>query len=166
MTAAEPKQSRPQTSYLDQDAPAPLPWRWAQERLARARNYWLATTRGDGHPRARPVWGVWLDGALYFDSGSSVAILEREPRIELHLESGDEVVILSGIAEKVADETERQRFLEAFNPKYRWNWAPPAPPALYVLRPAKALGWLSDPTGEDWGNIFGATATRWTFGDD
>lgn len=166
MAPAKPERSRPNTFYLDQDVPAPLPWRWAEERLARARNYWLVTTRADGSPRARPVWGVWLDDALWFDSGSSVPILQRDPRIEFHLESGDEVVILSGVAQPVTDEQERSRFLDVFNPKYRWNWAPPAPPALYVLRPAKAIAWLSDPSGEDWGAIFGATATRWTFHGD
>jgi hypothetical protein len=155
---SEPTRSRPKTFYLDQDIPAPLPWRWAEERLTRARNYWLVATLSDGRPRARPVWGIWLERAFWFDSGSSVAILARDPRIEIHLESGDEVVILSG-----TDQAERARFLDAYNPKYRWNWEPPAPPALYVLRPEKALGWVSDPSGEDWGAIFGATATRWTF---
>lgn len=166
MTTDRPAVSRPKTFYLDQDLPAPLPWRWASERLARARNYWLVSTRPDGRPRSRPVWGVWLDGALYFDSGSSAGILANDPRIEVHLESGDEVVILEGVAEPVTDEDLRARFLEVFNPKYRWNWAPPAPPSLFVLRLRKALGWLSDPSGEDWGAIFGATATRWTFDEE
>lgn len=160
----EPARSRPKTDYLDQDVPAPLPWRWAAERLTRARNYWLVTTRPDGRPRSRPVWGVWLDGTFYFDSGSSVQILAANPNVEVHLESGDEVVILEGTVEPVADPDARARFLEVFNPKYRWNWEPPAPPALYALRPRKALGWVSDPSGEDWGAIFGATGTRWTFG--
>lgn len=42
-----------------------LPWSHAQQRLEEARNYWLATVRPDGHPHVTPVWGVWLDGALY-----------------------------------------------------------------------------------------------------
>src|SRR5260370_21448742 len=43
---------------------AKLPWEWATERLGRARNYWIATTRPNVQPHSRPVWGVWLDQAF------------------------------------------------------------------------------------------------------
>ena len=35
----------------------PLDWSHAEQRLKRARNYWIATTRPDGTPHAVPVWG-------------------------------------------------------------------------------------------------------------
>ena len=38
-----------------------LPWSWAAECLAGARNYWLCTARVDGRPHAMPVWAVWLE---------------------------------------------------------------------------------------------------------
>lgn len=48
-----------------------LPWSWATERLVAARNYWIATTRANGRPHCRPVWGVWFEGVgLYFSTGS------------------------------------------------------------------------------------------------
>lgn len=47
-----------------------LPWRWAEERLAAAHNYWLTTVCPDGRPHAMPVWGVWLEGALAFSTGA------------------------------------------------------------------------------------------------
>ncbi len=34
-----------------------LDWSHAEERLKRARNYWIATTRPYGTPHAVPVWG-------------------------------------------------------------------------------------------------------------
>ena len=43
-----------------------LPWNWVTERLERSRNYWIATTRPDGRPHVMPVWGVWMEDALYF----------------------------------------------------------------------------------------------------
>ena len=39
-----------------------LPWSFALERLEKARNYWVATTRPDGRPHTVPVWGVLVDG--------------------------------------------------------------------------------------------------------
>jgi hypothetical protein len=41
-----------------------LPWTWAVERLAAA----MGTTRPDDRPHAKPVWGIWLDDALYLET--------------------------------------------------------------------------------------------------
>ena len=60
-----------------------LPWAWAQERLRASANYWLATTWPDGRPHVMPVWGVWLDGALWWSSGlrsRKARNLARDPR--------------------------------------------------------------------------------------
>ena len=46
-----------------------LPWGFAEERMAVAQNYWIATVRPDGRPHLTPVWGVWVDGVFYFGSG-------------------------------------------------------------------------------------------------
>jgi hypothetical protein len=45
------------------------------------------------------VWGVWAEGAFYFGTNSSSVEgrnLARDPGAVIHLESGDEVVILRG----------------------------------------------------------------------
>src|SRR5437879_1333607 len=81
-----------------------LPWEWTTERIKRSHNYWICTTRPDGRPHAVPVWGVWVEDALYFstDPNSRKAKnLAASPAISVHLESGDEVVILEGQAEIV-----------------------------------------------------------------
>ena len=59
---SDPEVSQPRMfcSYMGS---AELPWAWATERLNRARNYWIATTRSDGRPHSRPVWGIWLNKA-------------------------------------------------------------------------------------------------------
>ena len=44
--------------------PVLLPWSWALDRLSQARNYWIATTRADGRPHSRPVWGVLVDNRM------------------------------------------------------------------------------------------------------
>jgi nitroimidazol reductase NimA-like FMN-containing flavoprotein (pyridoxamine 5'-phosphate oxidase superfamily) len=47
-----------------------LPWSWAQERLHRSHDFWLATVSQDGVPHLMPVWAVWLDGQLWFSSAN------------------------------------------------------------------------------------------------
>jgi len=82
-----------------------LPWAWAVERLQQARNYWFSTTRPDGRPHAMPAWAVWLDDTLYFE-GSPLTRRARNlagnPSVVVHLESGDEVVILEGVGREAS----------------------------------------------------------------
>jgi hypothetical protein len=62
----KPTASRPRfPGYGIAEEPAGMvSWRWAIERLADSRNYWISTTRRDGRPHAMPVWGVVADGTL------------------------------------------------------------------------------------------------------
>jgi nitroimidazol reductase NimA-like FMN-containing flavoprotein (pyridoxamine 5'-phosphate oxidase superfamily) len=136
-----------------------LPWDWAVERLAAARNYWVATTRPDGRPHAMPVWGIWLDGAFFFGSGRKSAKsrnLAANPAIVVHLESGDETVILEGLAERVLDDAVERRVDEAYGPKY--DFTPDSSgesDPWFVMRPRRAYAWLErDYTG---------TATQFDF---
>lgn len=76
-----------------------LPWSWAEERLTAARNYWICSAGDDGRPHAMPVWGLWLEGGLLFGTARTSRKgrnLRRNPAVVVHLESGDEVVILEG----------------------------------------------------------------------
>lgn len=76
-----------------------LPWSHAEERLAKSRNYWICKARHDGRPHSIPVWGLWLEGALYFGTARAsrkAGNLAHKPAVSVHLESGDDVVILEG----------------------------------------------------------------------
>jgi Pyridoxamine 5'-phosphate oxidase len=131
-----------------------LPWSHATERLERAKNYWIGTAGADGRPHAVPVWAVWLDEALYFGVGPrSARNLEANPRVTVHLESGDDVVILEGEVEAFADPGGAifPRLADAMAAKYDYR---PDEPSGYVLRPRTAYAWSSFP----------ADATRWRFG--
>ena len=160
----DPEVSQPRMfgSYMGS---AKLPWTWATERLTRARNYWIATTRPDGKPHSRPVWGVWLDDAFYFSTGSLAAQnLAANPAITVHLESGSEVVIIEGAAEVVGDAGLVERVVSLYNQKYNWDMDPnDLPGPFYAVRPRVAFGWLSDESGLDRGSAFHGTATRWRF---
>ena len=66
-------------------------------RLRAATIYWIATTRPDGRPHSMPVWGVWVDGALWFGTyGQKVRNLAHEPYAVAHAESGEDVAIIKG----------------------------------------------------------------------
>lgn len=72
-----------------------LPWSWALERLTMARHYWIATTRENGRPHTRPVWGIVIDGSVFFSTGSLAAVnLAASPEVSVHTESATELVIL------------------------------------------------------------------------
>jgi hypothetical protein len=142
----------------------PIPWPWAEKRLREAHNYWIASTTASGHPHSRPVWGVWLEDGLFFDTGSRIGThLVQRPNVTAHLESGDEVVIIEGIARQVNHEPEAvARFIAAYNAKYAIQLNAP-PGALFHVSPRLAFGWVSDPDGWDGGAIYGSTGTRWEF---
>ena len=87
----------------------PLSWPEVAARLAAARNYWLSTTTPSGAPHAAPVWGVVTGGTLYLYSERSTVKarnLAADPRVVVHLESGDDVVIVRGTAEDAGSPAE------------------------------------------------------------
>jgi hypothetical protein len=137
-----------------------LPWSFVQERLASARNYWIVTTRPDGRPHVAPVWGLWLDEAFYFstDRASRKARnLAASPALVVHLESGDEVVILEGTAQQVDDAALRARFVDAYDAKYQIRPDVGAAAPVYGLRPQVVQAWRE----QDFVN----SATRWRLAD-
>ena len=63
----EPQRSRPaiHPSYgIPTDESGMLSWSWVTERLENEPLVWMATTRPDGRPHAKPVWGVYVDETL------------------------------------------------------------------------------------------------------
>ena len=163
-TSGEPIADRPRM-YGGHLEPARLPWKWAVARLTEARNYWIATTRPNGQPHCRPVWGVWLENVLYFSTGSlAVQNLTTNPAITIHLESGNEVVILEGLADLPRERLLLEQVGRLYSEKYGWQVEMTNDPEpFYAVRPQVAFGWLSDPAGLDSGSAFHGTATRWRF---
>jgi hypothetical protein len=162
----EPVASRPRM-FGGEPEPVLLPWAWAVERLTAARHYWITTTRGDGRPHSRPVWGVWIEGRVCFSTGSIAARnLGRSPEISVHVEDDrGEAVVVEGTAAPVDDPALLDRVLAAYNPKYRAALAADSLPGpFYAVTPRVVFGWVSDPSGADGGAAFHGTATRWAFG--
>ncbi len=144
-----------------------LPWSYVDERMSAARNYWIVTASTDGRPAATPVWGAWVDEKLYFDGspetrrGRNIA---QNPRVVVHLESGDQVVILEGQAQILQSAPERslaERVAAVYREKYaEAGYSPEATQwdqgGLMVFEPRMAMGWTKFP--ED--------VTRWKIEED
>jgi nitroimidazol reductase NimA-like FMN-containing flavoprotein (pyridoxamine 5'-phosphate oxidase superfamily) len=164
-TLVEPERSRPvmPDGYgVPESDEGMLEWWWAVERLEKARNYWFSTTRLDGRPHAMPAWAAWLDGVLYFDGSPQTRRgrnLATNPAIVVHLESGDEVVILEGEAHPTGkpDRALAERLAAALAAKYGPTYEPTPDTwdagGLWALRPKVAFGWSEFPTN----------VTRWRF---
>ena len=106
-----------------------------------------------------PVWGLWLDGTVWFSSDPMSVKgrnLAARPEVVIHLESGDEVCVLEGTAERVRDAEPLQRFDDVYFEKYDVRPSSMGDAAgVYVVRPTVALVWTE--------KEFGTSATRFTF---
>lgn len=90
-------------------------------RLASARNYWLGTTTPGGAPHPAPVWGVVVGERFYVYSERSTAKarnLAHDPRIVLHLESAEHVVIVHGRLIDVGRPIAAPEVVDALSVKY------------------------------------------------
>jgi hypothetical protein len=132
-----------------------LPWERVEGWLVASRNYWICTTRPDGRPHAKPVWGVWLDEAVMWGTSPesvSARNLAANPAVCVHLESGDEAAILEGEFALEEDPGLIGRFIAAYKDKYDHQLDVPA---AFALRPRTCLSWLEAD--------YPTTATRWVF---
>ena len=88
-------------------------------RLRAAMTYWIATTRPDGRPHSMPVWGVWVDGALWFGTGGQkIRNLAHQPWAVAHLESGEDVAIVEGPVERLPFDEAPSAVAAAYGAKY------------------------------------------------
>lgn len=161
-----PERSRPviDASYgVATDAESMLPWSWAVERLSRATMYWIATARPNALPHLKPIWGVWVQEQLYLETGPVSRAgrnLARNPAVAVHVQEGEDVVILEGVMMEapIPPPGLAAAIAEAFGAKYGSRGYQPSPDqylqsgsGLYLVRPRLVFAW-SD---------FVVDATRW-----
>jgi nitroimidazol reductase NimA-like FMN-containing flavoprotein (pyridoxamine 5'-phosphate oxidase superfamily) len=165
-----PRASRPviEGYGIPEDEGGLLTWSAIEDKLVAARIYWVATATDDGRPHVMPIWGLWIDGALYFGTGPKTRTarnLAANPRTAVHLDSGpggDEAVILEGSIEVLRnpDPALSQTLDDGSAAKYDWrpsqDQTEPVGEGSYVFRPRLAFAWTSFPKD----------ATRWTFTQD
>ncbi|WP_435154748.1 pyridoxamine 5'-phosphate oxidase family protein [Haladaptatus sp. DFWS20] len=153
----EPRRTRPTTeeSYgIPDHETGLLPWEFVRKKMADDETYWVTTTLPDGRPHARPVWGVWVDDTFYCGGGKStrwVRNLAVSPEIVVHRESGTEVVIIEGRADRIEESEPElvERLDAAYEGKYGIQHGTP----FFEVRPETVLAWSDYPDD----------ATRWQF---
>ena len=124
------------------------PWSDVEARLRGAANYWITTVGPDARPHARPIDGVWVDGALCFGGSPDarwVRNLLANPAISVHLPSEAEAIIVEGTAELITDPAHplaapSMAASKAKYPQYVSGAAGPFRP-FWALRPATAYAW-------------------------
>lgn len=127
--------------------------------IGAARSWWVCTSRPSSRPHAVPVWGVVVDDHMLFCSDpTSVKTrnLDDNPHVTVHLESGDDVVIVEGVVHNVAPNDLPADFVANYESKYAFAPDPHAPSfTTHEVRPTKILAWDEAD--------FAATAARWLF---
>ena len=154
---SDPSADRPHVpGYgIPTDLKGTLDWSFVEERMKSSRNYWIGTTGPAGKPHVVPVWGVWLDGKLCCGGGPDTRWsrnLASDPRVVIHLESGDEAVIMEGTVEDrvtSADDPRLTTVDDAYEVKYKMRHGP----SIWVLRPHVVFAWTEFPK----------TTSRWRF---
>jgi hypothetical protein len=139
-----------------------LPWAEAERRLTESHDFWCATVRPDGRPHVMPVWGVWLDGGLWFSSGMrsrKARNLAVEPRCTLTTDDARNPVVVDGVAGQVIDRAGIEAFVGAVNGKYGGgvsvDFLDRAVNGTFAVRPE----WVFAISEDD----FSGSPTRWTF---
>ena len=139
------------TSYVD--------WSWVAAQLTESKNYWMCSSRPDGRPHAIPRWAVFVDEKVYYDGSPETRHARNtkaNPNISVHLESGDQVIILEGTVAPAGKPEAglALRLVEAYRKKYASQGYSPEPDqwdegGLYVFTPRQCIACTTfnvDPT--------------------
>jgi len=137
-----------------------LPWSWAVERLITSPQYWVAAVDGAGRPHVMPVWGVWIDGAVWFSSGPRsrrARSLDVRPACSVATADPHQPVVLEGDAERVTDGGAVAAFAQRANAKYDADYTVDfyRENATFRVAPRRVIA-LDDAD-------FAGSPTRWTF---
>ena len=139
-------------------------WTDVAGRLSVARNYWLGSTTASGAPHAAPVWGAVTGETLYLYSERGTVKarnLAADPRLVIHLENAEDVLIVRGVAEDLGTPAMVPTVVAALAAKYTrpedQQYLPDRDPdfdVVYALRPQSALAWRLDD--------YAASQRRWS----
>ena len=157
-----PKPERPDIPvtyrFTDSTPHIPPTWDSITERMRISRNYWICSVSPDGFPHALPVWGVWFDDHIYFvtkRASKKARNLLRNPKVAIHLESGDDVVSFHGVVVEVDDPERLTQIAVVYATKYNGDEIYPDIEVVFELLPHLAFTWLE--------SNYHQTATRWRF---
>lgn len=132
----------------------PLDWAEVALRLHAERTVWLGTVGQNGSPHAAPVWISACEGDVYvFTSSASAKArnVRRNPQSVIHLEDGEDVLIVNGRLEFIGDPLDFPDVVAVFADKYQSpgdaEFLPgvdPSADVLFRLVPERVMCWSLD----------------------
>ncbi|WP_157683339.1 pyridoxamine 5'-phosphate oxidase family protein [Microlunatus soli] len=136
--------------YNDSGRQESLEWAVVRQRLEQSKHFWFSTADADGAPHARPIWASWVDNTVYADGGVEVTRWGRDllanPRVQVHLESATEVVIVDGVFSRQTDLTPEafRRVQASYLSRYA-DYQPEAADGMFMIKPRTVLAWQQFP---------------------
>ena len=119
-----------------------------QDRLATARNIWLATVRAGGAPHLIPIWFIAHGGQIYICTAPDtvkVRNLRKNPRVSLALEDGSVPVIFEGAATVMDNTAPPREVIAMFKLKYGWDILLSEPNYVIIeITTTKTLSWQAE----------------------
>jgi hypothetical protein len=134
-----------------------LPWKWAEDRLRKTRQYWIATTRPDGSPHVMVVWGLWHANEFWFSTGGNsrkAKNLALNPHCVICSDDSAQAVIVEGTVERFDDPSRLEPVFGGYQKKYKMDVRGMGEP-MFRVKPRTAFGLVE--------KKFPQTATRWIF---
>jgi hypothetical protein len=134
-----------------------LTWAWAEERLLASHNYYLTTVRPDRTPHVMPLWGIWVDGRLYFSTGAKsvkARNLAANTACVICTDNVAEAVVVEGTASPIGDAARLKIISPHYARKYKSFTLDPKMGPIFEVRPKVVFG-LSEKNFK--------AMTRWTF---
>lgn len=147
-------------SFSQPGATAP-PWIDVAQVLTVSEMFWVSTVRSDGRPHVTPLPAIWLDGTLYFCTGSheqKSANLRTNPNCVLTTGSSDMRsgldVVVEGTAVRMTDVPRLHELAAIWKSKLDWDYEVtddgfrdgPSPTVLvFGVTPAKILAFGKAP---------------------
>jgi hypothetical protein len=167
------KAEEPTHKNLDIYGAKPIPWSRALKQLGSSSQgtYWLATTTPTGRPHVAGLGALWVDGKIYFVSGTRTRKsrnLAANPSCVVSVSLTGIDLVFEGTAIRVTDRPTLLRLAKryaaqgwpasvsgaALTAEYMAPSGGPPPWNLYVVRPSTVFGV---------GTVNPSGATRWRF---
>lgn len=147
----------PEAYHIPTTLKGSVPWEWARERLTNSHNYLITTVSPDSRPHTMVVWGIWLEDAYYFSTGSTTRKARNigsNPNCIVCSENVEEVVIVEGQARQLSVPEVPAEAFPLYLKKYGWKLDPEMGP-VFKVAPRIVFAMPE--------KLFPAGATRWLF---
>jgi hypothetical protein len=160
--AIEPARERPDSPPESYGVPPAggdfIEWSHVIDRLTSAEGYWLGTVTPDERPHVVPIWGCFVAGDLYLETGAPGTIknrnLRRNRHVWVHLDDVNDVVVIRGMAVEISPSPELGAALAAaMGGKY--DGYDPEPDSwdnggMWRIEPETVIAWTAMPTSTRW----------------